>query len=66
VLDQVGRAHPRRFALGIHTSRPAAGAFARPGRNAPSFRQNDVVARVVLRRLGDLALIAGRSQRSLS
>ncbi len=55
VLDRAGHAHARRFALGIHTSRPAAGAFARPGHNAPSFRQNDAVARVVLTRLADLA-----------
>ena len=55
VLDRAGRAHARRFALGIHTSRPAAGAFARPGHNAPSFRQNDAVARVVLTRLAELA-----------
>ena len=56
LLDQAGQAHPRRFALGVHTSRPAAGAFARPGHNAPSFRQNDVVARVVLSRLAELAI----------
>jgi hypothetical protein len=54
LLDQAGRAHPRRFAVGVHTSQPAAGAFARPGRNALSFRQNDVAARAVLSRLADL------------
>lgn len=41
-------AHPRRHALGVFTNRPAAGAFARPRTNAPSFRQNDVVARSIL------------------
>jgi hypothetical protein len=41
-------AHPRRHAVGIFTSRPAAGAFARPRTNAPAFRQNDAVARSVL------------------
>ncbi len=44
-----GTAHPRRHALGVFTSRPAAGAFARPRTNAPAFRQNDTVARSVLR-----------------
>jgi hypothetical protein len=41
-------AHPRRHALGTFTSRPAAGAFARPRTNAPAFRQNDAVARAIL------------------
>jgi hypothetical protein len=41
-------AHPRRHALGIFTSRPAAGAFARPRTNALPFRQNDSVARAIL------------------
>jgi uncharacterized NAD(P)/FAD-binding protein YdhS len=48
-----GSRHPRRHALGTFTSRPAAGAFARPRTNAPSFRQNDTVARAIL---GGLAI----------
>ena len=50
VVRADGSAHPRRHALGVFTSRPAAGAFARPRTNAPAFRQNDVVARSVLSR----------------
>jgi hypothetical protein len=48
VVDSSGRAHPRRFALGAPTSRPAAGTFARPRTNAPAFRQNDALARTLL------------------
>jgi hypothetical protein len=48
IVDAAGAAHPRRFAAGIHTSRPAAGTFARPRTNALSFRQNDALARTVL------------------
>jgi len=58
IVDGAGRAHPRRFALGIHTSRPAAGTFARPRTNALPFRQNDAVARRVLLLLADLARTA--------
>jgi hypothetical protein len=50
-----GAGHPRRHALGVFTNRPAAGAFARPRTNAPAFRQNDVVARSVLRTLAAVA-----------
>jgi len=49
-----GSSHPRRHALGAFTNRPAAGAFARPNTNAPAFRQNDTVARSVLRTLAAL------------
>ena len=49
-----GSAHPRRHALGAFTNRPAAGAFSRPNTNAPAFRQNDTVARSVLRTLAAL------------
>jgi hypothetical protein len=68
LVDGQRRAHPRRLAVGVHTSRPAAGAFARPGTNAPSFRQNDEVARHALDLLGRLASTAGadRSLRSAS
>lgn len=52
-----GSAHPRRHGLGAFTNRPAAGAFARPRTNAPSFRQNDLVARSIL---ASLAVAVGR------
>jgi hypothetical protein len=48
VVTHDGRPHPRRFAVGTFTNRPAAGAFARPRTNAPSFRQHDALARTVL------------------
>ncbi|GAA3557754.1 FAD/NAD(P)-binding protein [Amycolatopsis ultiminotia] len=44
-----GTPHPRRFAVGPHTSVRSAGAFTRPRTNAISFRQNDVLAREILR-----------------
>ncbi len=46
-----GTLHPRRHALGTFTNRPAAGTFARPRTNAAGFRQNDHVARSILRTL---------------
>ncbi len=49
-----GTSHPRRHAVGVFTSRPAAGAFARPRTNAPAFRQHDQVARAVLATLASL------------
>ncbi len=52
VVATDGSAHPRRFALGVTTSRPAAGTFARPRTNALSFRQNDQVARAILEEVG--------------
>ncbi len=55
LLDRSGNPHPRRVALGAHTSRAAAGAFARPRTNAPSFRQHDAAARAVLAQLAELA-----------
>ena len=51
VLTPSGQAHPRRFAIGPHTSVKVAGAFTRPGMNAQSLRYNDAVARAVLRAL---------------
>jgi uncharacterized NAD(P)/FAD-binding protein YdhS len=51
LLDREGRPHPRRFALGPYTTGKAFAAFARPGTNAPGFRQNDGVARALLRYL---------------
>lgn len=48
LLDGTGRPHPHRFAVGPHTSARSAAAFSRPRTNAPSFRQNDAVAREIL------------------
>jgi hypothetical protein len=51
-----GSAHPRRFVLGVTTSRPAAGTIARPRTNVLSFRQNDQVGRAIREVIGvDLA-----------
>ncbi|MCC2276279.1 FAD/NAD(P)-binding protein [Streptomyces sp. ET3-23] len=47
VMGQDGRPHPRRFALGPHTTARAP-AFARPRSGSAGFRQNDAVARAVL------------------
>ena len=57
LADAGGVAHPRRYALGPHTSTRSPGAFARPRTNAPGFRQNDAVARAVLAAI-DLACAA--------
>jgi uncharacterized NAD(P)/FAD-binding protein YdhS len=54
-----GSRHPRRFAVGPYTNAPFVGAFARPGTNAVSFRENDRVARAILVRAAELA--RGRS-----
>lgn len=51
LIDASGVAHPRRFAVGPHTSVKPGGAFTRPGTNALSLRYNDAVARAVLRSL---------------
>jgi hypothetical protein len=51
LVDAAGRVHPRRFAVGPHTTVKVAGAFTRPGMNAQSLRYNDAVARAVLRSL---------------
>jgi uncharacterized NAD(P)/FAD-binding protein YdhS len=48
LVDATGWPHPRRFALGPHTSSRAPGAFTRPRTNAVGFRQNDAVARQIL------------------
>ena len=55
LVDAAGRVHPRRFAIGPHTTVRVAGAFTRPGMNAQSLRYNDAVARAVLRALADVA-----------
>jgi hypothetical protein len=51
VVRADGSRHRTLHAVGAFTSRPAAGAFARPNTNAPAFRQNDAVARSVLQGL---------------
>lgn len=48
-----GAAHPRRFAVGPHTSARSPGAFTRPRTNALPFRQNDALAREILRMVGE-------------
>ena len=53
LVDATGWPHPRRFALGPHTSARSPGAFTRPRTNAPGFRQNDAVARHILARFTD-------------
>jgi hypothetical protein len=53
LLDGTGHAHPRRFAVGPHTSARSAAAFTRPRTNALSFRQNDAVAREILELASD-------------
>jgi uncharacterized NAD(P)/FAD-binding protein YdhS len=45
VLDATGEAQDRLFAVGFWTSGAQVAAFARPGTNAPFFRQNDALAR---------------------
>ncbi|CAL9660893.1 hypothetical protein SUDANB145_06980 [Streptomyces sp. enrichment culture] len=76
VLDPLlGGPHPRRIALGAPTDSRAVAAFARPRTDAPAFRQNDAVARAVLRALstrkgslptaGSSAPVRGASEPSL-
>ncbi|MGW4113632.1 FAD/NAD(P)-binding protein [Actinosynnema sp. NPDC004786] len=61
VVDATGTPHARRFAVGPYTTRKAYAAFARPGTNAPNFRQSDEVARAILRFLAAEADGAGES-----
>ena len=49
LFDGSGNPHPRRYALGPHTNITQFATFARPRSNAMSFRQNDELARSVLR-----------------
>ncbi|HEX7304242.1 MAG TPA: FAD/NAD(P)-binding protein [Lentzea sp.] len=53
LIDERGDVDPVRFAVGPYVTGKAYAAFARPRTNAPAFRQNDVLAREVLRLLGD-------------
>jgi hypothetical protein len=50
-----GEPHRARFAIGPFTTAPNAGAFARPFTDAMSFRENDRVARAVLRLLDQIS-----------
>ncbi|MET7858546.1 FAD/NAD(P)-binding protein [Streptomyces sp. NPDC005318] len=54
ILGRDGRPHPRRFALGPHTTARASGAFTRPRTGGPAFRQNDATARTALAFLRDV------------
>ncbi|MFF1833970.1 FAD/NAD(P)-binding protein [Streptomyces sp. NPDC058231] len=63
ILDREGRPHPRRFALGPHTTARASGAFTRPRTGGPAFRQNDATARTALVFLRDLFCGDGRGDR---
>ncbi|MCX5389814.1 FAD/NAD(P)-binding domain-containing protein [Streptomyces sp. NBC_00094] len=53
ILERDGRPHPRRFALGPHTTARAGGAFTRPRTGGVAFGQNDVTARAALSFLRD-------------
>ncbi|WP_017241577.1 FAD/NAD(P)-binding protein [Streptomyces sp. SS] len=53
LLEHDGRPHPRRFALGPHTTARAGGAFTRPRTGGVAFGQNDVTARAALTFLRD-------------
>jgi len=55
VVDDDGRAHPSRFAIGPHTNVRLPGAFTRPNTNALSFRANDALAQAALGELADAA-----------
>jgi uncharacterized NAD(P)/FAD-binding protein YdhS len=49
LVDAQGLAHDRIFGIGPGTSGWGAGAFARPGTNAAPFRENDALARNILK-----------------
>jgi uncharacterized NAD(P)/FAD-binding protein YdhS len=49
LLSHLGERRPRLFAVGPGTSGWGAGAFARPGTNAAPFRENDALARRILK-----------------
>ncbi|GGU75302.1 FAD/NAD(P)-binding protein [Lentzea flava] len=53
LINDRGEEDPVRFAVGPYTTQKAFAAFARPNTNAPAFRQNDTLAREILRTLGD-------------
>jgi hypothetical protein len=49
LLSHLGERRPRLFGVGSGTSGWGAGAFARPGTNAAPFRENDALARRILK-----------------
>jgi uncharacterized NAD(P)/FAD-binding protein YdhS len=53
LINERGEVDPVRFAVGPYTTGKAFAAFARPNTNAPAFRQNDIIARELLKALGD-------------
>ncbi|MBD0707786.1 MULTISPECIES: FAD/NAD(P)-binding protein [unclassified Streptomyces] len=53
LLERDGRPHPRRFALGPHTTARTGSAFTRPRTGGVAFGQNDVTARAALTFLRD-------------
>ncbi|MGW1886359.1 FAD/NAD(P)-binding protein [Streptomyces sp. NPDC001970] len=55
ILERGDRPHPRRFALGPHTTSRAGAAFTRPRTGGPAFAQNDAAARAVLGLLRELS-----------
>ncbi|MGA5120460.1 hypothetical protein [Streptomyces pseudogriseolus] len=55
VDPSLGGPHPRRIALGAPANSPAVAAFARPRTDSPGFRQNDAVARALLRALAEVS-----------
>ncbi|MGA5125299.1 hypothetical protein ACPCAG_18580 [Streptomyces pseudogriseolus] len=55
VDSSLGGPHPRRIALGAPTNSRAVAAFARPRTDSPGFRQNDAVARALLRALAGVS-----------
>ncbi|CAL9354601.1 hypothetical protein SUDANB32_00535 [Streptomyces sp. enrichment culture] len=55
VDPSLGGPHPRRIALGAPTNGRAVAAFARPRTDSPGFRQNDAVARALLRALAEVS-----------
>jgi uncharacterized NAD(P)/FAD-binding protein YdhS len=61
VVDAGGGLHERRFAIGPYTNSPFVGAFSRPRTNAIAFRENDKVARALLRELAALPAAAAAS-----
>ncbi len=52
VVTAAGTPHPRVLAAGFWTAGAHVAAFARPGTDAPFFRQNDALARRLWRALG--------------
>jgi uncharacterized NAD(P)/FAD-binding protein YdhS len=60
VVTSTGAAQDRLFAVGYWTSGGQVAAFARPGTNAPFFRQNDALARTLWGALAGVPAVAAR------